>query len=106
MKRDALGREQALKQIREFEIEADSNTRKKFEHGYLRTESVPNRTQLEADRARADHKEFLRRLCEAKRFGAADDCFAVKLRERQLSRSAAGRNHDVLCFQLLRLAVR
>src|SRR5260370_31656090 len=106
MKNDTLRSEQALEQIRKFKIEAELDQRKKFKHGYCRDEAIPNRTKFKTDRARADHEQFLRRLGEAKRFSAADDCFAVKLRERQLNWSAAGRNHDVLCFELLRLVVR
>ena len=44
MKSDSLSGKRPLKQIGELQIEADGNTRKKFEHGYFRTEPVPNRT--------------------------------------------------------------
>src|SRR5437016_5308241 len=106
MENDTLRSQQALEQIRKFKIEADRDPRKEFKHRYFGAEAIPNRTEFEADRARADHEQFLRRFRKAKRFSAADDCFAVKLRERQLNWSAAGRNHDVLCFELLRLVVR
>src|SRR4029077_18732276 len=84
MKNDTLRSQQALEQIRQLKVEADSNTRKKFQYRHFRTEPVPNRTQLEADRACADHKKFLRRLRKTKCFRAADNSFAIKLRERQL----------------------
>ena len=38
-------------------------------------------------------------------FGAADDCFAVKFRERQFHRRAAGGDDDIFRFDLLCLAI-
>ena len=106
MKRDALSRKQTLEQIRKLEIESDSNTREKFEHGHFRTEPVPNGTQFEADRARADDKKLLWGFGERKCFGAADDRFAIELRKRQFHRAAPSSDHNVFCFELLRIAVR
>ena len=104
-KRHALSGEQTLKQIRQLKIEPERDARQKFQHRYFRTEPVPDGTQLEADRAGADHDQFLWSLGERQRFGAADDCFAVKFRERQFHRRAAGGNDDIFCLDLLRLAI-
>ena len=104
VKSHALGGERALKQVRQFEIESDRDARQKFQHRHFRTEPVPDRTEFEPDRAGADHQQFLWRLGETQRFGAADDCFAVKLRERQFHRHAAGRDDDVFRLDLLCLA--
>src|SRR5207248_9078579 len=101
MESDALSSEQALKQVRQFEIEPECNAREKFQHRHFRTQSIPDGTQFEANCASADHDEFLWSLSELQRFGAADDCFAVKFCERQFHRCAAGRNNDILCLDVL-----
>ena len=101
-----LSGEQTLKQIRELKIETERDARQKFQHRHFRAEPVPNRAQLQTDRARADDEELLWRFGESKRFGAADDCFAVEFRERQFHRRAAGGDYDVFGFDLLRLALR
>ncbi len=106
MKNDTLRSQRALEQIREFEIETDRDTRQKFEDRYFGAEAVPNRTELETNRARADDKKFRRRFGEKKCFRAADDCFAIKLCERQLNCGATGCDNDVFRFDLLRLAFR
>ena len=90
-----------MKQVRQLEIEADRDPGQEFENGHFGTKPGPNRSELETDRARADNEEFARRFCESKRFGAADDCFAVKLRKRQFDRRAASRDDDVFGFNLL-----
>ena len=70
--------------------------------------SEPSRLQTEPefqpDRAAADDKKFLRRLLEGERLGAAHDHVAVELHVRQFHRHAAGRDDDVLRFDLLALA--
>ena len=95
-----------MKQVRQLEIEAEGDPRQEFENGHFGTKPGPNRSELETDRARADNEEFARRFCESKRFGAADDCFAVKFRKRQFDRRAASRDDDVFSFDLLRFSVR
>ena len=96
MKLHALRGEGALEKIRDFEIEAEGDPREKFEHRHFGAESAPDRTELEADRAGADDEKFLRRFLETKRFGAADNRFAVERHARQVDRHAAGRDHDVV----------
>ena len=105
MKLDSLRGEGALEQIRQLEVETHGNARQKFEHCHFATEAVPNRAQLEPDRARADDEKFLWRLCKAERFSAANDCFAIEFRERQFDRHTAGRDNDVLGLDLLGFAV-
>ena len=105
MERHALSGEQTLKQVRQLKIETERNAGEKFQHCYFRAEPVPNRTQLQPDRARADYDEFLWSLGEFKRFGAADDCFAVKFREWEFHRRATGGDDDIFRFDLLGLAI-
>ena len=106
MERHSLSCQHALQQIRQLKIESESDARQKFHHRYFRTKPVPNRTQLKTNCASANHNELLWRFPEFERFGAADDYFAVKFRERQFHRCAAGGDDDVLCFDLLRLTIR
>ena len=105
MKGNSLRRERALQQVRQLEIETDGDPRQEFENRYFGTKPGPNRSKLETDRARTDDEEFGGRFCESKRFGAAHDCFAVKLRKRQLNRSAASCDDNVFGFDLLCLSV-
>jgi len=104
MKLDALRSERALEQIRQLEVETHGNARQKFEHCHFATETVPNRTELEPDRARADNEKFLWRLGKTERFSAANDCLAVEFRERQFDRYTPGCNKDVLRLDLLGFA--
>src|SRR5207247_8262100 len=99
----ALTSEQTLKQVRQFKIEPERNAWQKFQHRHFRTEPVPDGTQFEANRASADNDQFLWRLRELQRFGAADDCCAVKFRERQFHRRASRSDDDVFRLDLLRL---
>src|SRR5207244_8812106 len=94
----------ALEQIRELEIKAERDARQKFQHRHFATEAVPNRAQFEPNRTCTDHEKFLWRLLEAKRFGTADDGFAIEFCERQLDSHASSRNHDIFCLDFLRLA--
>ena len=105
MKLHPLGGEGALEEIRDFEVEADGDARQKFEHRHLRAQAAPNRAELEADRARADDEKFFGRLLEAKRFGAANDRFAVERHAREIDRDAAGRDHDVIGCDFGRLTL-
>ena len=92
------------KQIRELEIEAERDPRKKFQHDHFRTEPAPDGPKLQTDRAAADDEKFLRRLLKGERLGAAHDHVAVELHVRQLHRHAAGRDDDVRRFDLLAVA--
>src|SRR5260370_38972375 len=87
-------------------MEADGDARQKFENRYFRPEPGPNRSELQSNRARADHQKFGRRFRKRKRFGAANDRLSVKLREWQLNRRASGSDNDIFRFDLLRLSVR
>jgi hypothetical protein len=49
-------------------------------------QAVSRPNQFEANCTGPDHDQFLWRLGELQRFGAADDGFAVKFRERQFGR--------------------
>src|SRR5437588_9955056 len=105
MKGDSLRRQRTLQQIRELEIETDGDARQKFENRDFGTKPGPNRSKLESDRTRPDDEKSGRRFCESERFGAADDCLAVKLRKRQFDRHAPSRDDDVFRFDLLCLSV-
>src|SRR2546430_1869563 len=95
MKLDSLRSESALEQIRQLEVETHGNARQKFEHCHFATEAVPNRAQLEPDRACADNEKLLWRLSKTERFSAANDSLAIEFRERQFDRDTSGCNNDV-----------
>src|SRR5256886_2016080 len=77
MKLDSLRSESALEQIRQLEVETHGNARQKFEHCHFATEAVPNRAQLEPDRACADNEKLLWRLSKTERFSAANDSLNI-----------------------------
>ena len=104
MKLDSLRSESALEQIRQLEVETHGNARQKFEHCHFATEAVPNRAQLEPDRARADNEKRLWRLRKTERFSAANDSLAIEFREGQFDRNTSGCNNDVLGLDLLDFA--
>src|SRR4051812_14907332 len=106
MKGHPLCSEQALKKIRQLKVEPEGDARQKFQDCHFRTEPVPNRTQLQADRACANHDELLWRVAELERFGAANDCFSIKFREWQFHRRAAGGDDYIFRLDFLRLAIR
>src|SRR4030095_172814 len=62
--------------------------------------------KLKSNRARADDEKFFWHLIEAKRFGAADDGFAIEFCERQLDCRATGGDDNVFGFDLLYFASR
>src|SRR5262249_2334501 len=105
MERHPLSGEQTLKQIRELKIETERDAGQKFQYRHFRTEPVPNGTQLQTDCARTDHDELLWSFSERERFSAADNCFPIEFCERQFCRRAPRGDHNVLCLDLLRLAL-
>src|SRR5438552_16268923 len=106
MKLDPLRGKSALEKSRQLKIRAESDARKKFQHRHFGAKAVPNRAKLKSNRARANDEKFFGRLLEAKRFGAADDGFAIEFCERQLDRDASGGDDNVFGFDLLCFAGR
>ena len=104
MKLDPLGGESALEKIGDFEIETEGDAREEFEDGDLGAEAIPDRAELETDRARADNQEFFRRFIEAERLSAAHDRDAVEGHAREIDRHAAGCDDDVIAGNLGRVA--
>src|SRR4029077_12442004 len=106
MKLDSLRSESPLEQVRQLEVKTHGNARQKFEHCHFATEAVPNRTELEPDRARADNEKFFWCLGKTERFSAANDSLAIEFREGQFDRNTSGCNNDVLGLDLLGFTAR
>ena len=104
MERHALSGKQTLKQVRQLKIKPESDARQKLQHRDFGTKSVPNGAQFQPYRACTNDNKFLWRFRELQRFGAADDCIAVKFCERKFHRCAAGSDDDIFRFDLLCLA--
>ena len=78
----------------------------RFQDHDLGAEPLPDRAELETDDAGADDAEALRHVVERERARRIDDALAVELRDRQLDRRRARREHDVLRFEHLDAGIR
>ena len=78
----------------------------RFQDHDLGAEPLPHRAELETDDAGADDAQALRHVVERERARRIDDAFAVELRDRQLDRRRARREHDVLRLQHLDAGIR
>src|SRR5262245_43787249 len=104
MKDHALGREGTLQQIRELKIKSESNPGEEFEDDDFRTKPAPDRTEFETDGTAANDDKLLRRFFERKGLSAAHDDVAIEFHVRQFNWNAAGRDNNVVGFDLLSFA--
>ena len=86
-------------------VHAGQDAVEEFDHGHLGPQPSPDRAELQADDAGADHQELRRRLGERQRAGGGDDRLLVDLDAGQLRNVGAGRDDDVLGLERRFLAV-
>ena len=87
--------------LRDLLIRGRQKRIERFENHDLGAEPAPHGTELEPDHARADDAEPLRHVVELEGARGVDDALAVELRNGQLDRRRARREHDVLRLQRL-----
>src|SRR5690606_29895289 len=87
-------------------VQARQNAIKELQDRYLRTQTIPDRRELQANVAAANHHEPLGRLLVTERFGARTDAVAVEFNAAKRRRLTACGDDDVLSAQLDRFLFR
>ena len=91
---------------RDVGVHLGQNPRQILEHGHVRAEAIPHRTEFETDRAGADDGEPLGDFGVLQRFGAGADDLAVDLDAAKVRRLASSGDDDVLGLNLALFAAR
>ncbi len=84
----------ALQQLGDLGVSERQDARQELDHGDLGPQPAPDRAQLQADVAGADHDQVLWHLVERQRLGRGDDVSTIERQGRQTDRLAAGGQAD------------
>ncbi len=103
---DALFREIALEQFRDFGVLHRQDLRQHFEDRDFRSEGVEEIGELAADGPGPEDDDRLRQRLDRERLAAGQDFFAIDFHAGEGLRPRAGANQDRLAGERLRLAVR
>ncbi len=84
----------------EAELREAQDARQHLDDRHVRAHVVVEARELDADRARADHQQLGRHHLGHHRVAIGPDALAVGLGERQVAGARAGRDEDVLRFEI------
>src|SRR6185437_3953258 len=95
----ALAREDSLKLLADFAVEAGRDAVVKFGHRHFAAEAAPHRAELQTDITAAHHEQALRHLGERERAGRGHNLFFVDRHARQYRDVRAGGHDNALRLQ-------
>src|SRR5580698_10179881 len=105
LERETLLLEDALELLGDLAVHAGQDAIEKFDHGDLRAQTVPHRTEFKPDDAGADDQELARYLVERQRAGRRHDTLFVDLDAFETRDIRSRCNDDVPGLDGLGLAV-
>ncbi|MNF76041.1 hypothetical protein D3C84_581380 [compost metagenome] len=89
----------ALQGFTGFDVYAGADPVEKLDHCYLRPKASPDRAQLQADHAGADHHQMLGHLGQCQGAGGIEDAFVIDVYAGQGRGLGTGGDDDVLGTQ-------
>ncbi|MNV14801.1 hypothetical protein D3C71_1054980 [compost metagenome] len=85
----------ALQGFAGFDVHAGADPVEELDHRHLCTQASPDRTQLQADHASADHHQMLGHLGQRQGTGGVEDAFVIDIHAGQGRRLGTGGDDDV-----------